>query len=607
MDSSTSDSFFTSDSDIGPSGNYNFNSQQISPIAIFLILILLLMLIGFFINNLSINNFEPNLEKYKSEHKSEHKLEHKPEQKSEQKQNIHDNMHPSVIKKSLEFTNQELNNSINKLADLVNTTSNEIKSTNGQEIKDLEKTIDDLKSEMIILQSKLLDNELQKSEEKINEKTLDKSTDKSSKNRVPNINIITDHANPSPSYTYNNFQDDVVIYDPIANYDRLKLTDPLVDPRGRSSADQIPTPQVAAQLNFPTQGVLDRYHRVGLLIALDNDSNSSAYYDKTNRFDDFYGNQNNKSGNILETNSDYSAASYSSNSPTYPADNNRKYNGVEIMNSKSNSRHGSTLNPYTNTSNTSNTSNTTNTTNTSNPYSNANPNPYSNSNSNSNVDSIFTVSGMSISSLSSPKPLSNIVFKSKSKKHNKSKKHLHKKENFEMEGFTNEINYENFESSDSDSDLDVDETNVDYNTDVYANVDSTPGNNNNFKKKYPYFDKYDYELDAGTDINNLNSIDGFNSVEGFGNLNNVGHKNNLIGIANNENGILELIGKKITDNWYKYFTSISVGNKIIKINVHHRIRRELYDGDIVYISELGKRYKVKIDKMDMIEYNPYFF
>ena len=70
---------------------------------------------------------------------------------------------------------------------------------------------------------------------------------------------------------------------------------------------------------------------------------------------------------------------------------------------------------------------------------------------------------------------------------------------------------------------------------------------------------------------------------------------------------MELIGKKITDNWYKYFTSISVGNKIIKINVHNRNRRELYDGDIVYISELGKRYKVKIDKMDMIEYNPYFF
>jgi hypothetical protein len=59
-----------------------------------------------------------------------------------------------------------------------------------------------------------------------------------------------------------------IIYDPIENYDRLKLLDPLVDPRGRSSADQIPTPQVAAQLNFPTQGILDRYHRVGLLIAI---------------------------------------------------------------------------------------------------------------------------------------------------------------------------------------------------------------------------------------------------------------------------------------------------------------------------------------------------
>jgi hypothetical protein len=68
-----------------------------------------------------------------------------------------------------------------------------------------------------------------------------------------------------------------IIYDPIENYDRLKLLDPLVDPRGRSSADQIPTPQVAAQLNFPTQGILDRYHRVGLLTVIKN------YDSKNNR------------------------------------------------------------------------------------------------------------------------------------------------------------------------------------------------------------------------------------------------------------------------------------------------------------------------------------
>jgi hypothetical protein len=74
---------------------------------------------------------------------------------------------------------------------------------------------------------------------------------------------------------------------------------------------------------------------------------------------------------------------------------------------------------------------------------------------------------------------------------------------------------------------------------------------------------------------------------------------------NNENGILELIGKKMGHDWYRYFTSISIGNKIIKINVRNRNRRELYDDDKVYIPELTKWYRVKIDKMDMIDYSPY--
>ena len=78
-----------------------------------------------------------------------------------------------------------------------------------------------------------------------------------------------------------------------------------------------------------------------------------------------------------------------------------------------------------------------------------------------------------------------------------------------------------------------------------------------------------------------------------------------IGGHGGSNGILELIGKKMGHNWYKYFTSISIGNKIIKINVRNRNRRELYDDDRVYIPELSKWYKVKIDRMDMIDYSPY--
>ena len=95
------------------------------------------------------------------------------------------------------------------------------------------------------------------------------------------------------------------------------------------------------------------------------------------------------------------------------------------------------------------------------------------------------------------------------------------------------------------------------------------------------------------------------SIESFENIDSQLINTNYI--FNDGNDILELIGKKITDNWYKYFTSISKGNKIIKINVHNRNRKELYSGDEVYIPELHKRYRVKIDHMDQIEYNPYFF
>lgn len=208
-----------------------------------------------------------------------------------------------------------------------------------------------------------------------------------------------------------------IIFDPIANYDQAKLLDPLVDPRGRTSADQIPAPQVAAQFNFPTQGVLDRYHRVGLLIAIDTpyDNEGSRGVRPRRRHAkkrvDRYPNDN------LSDNSTNSSSSTSSSNSS-----GKQYKGVEF----------------------------------------------------------------------------------------------------------------------------------------------SSGNNGSF--------------------------------ESFGNYMDEG-----------PNGILELIGKKITDNWYKYFTSISKGNKIIKIVVNNRNRRELYSGDEVYIPELNRWYRVQMDEMDMIEYNPYLF
>jgi hypothetical protein len=521
--------------------SYHMNSDKITPIATFLILILIIMLIGFFINNLSNSSNNKNLEKLEAVSHIESKVEIKPENKK----NIYENIHPASIKQTLNETNQELNSSINQLTNLLNKTTGE-NQTYNEEIKTLEKTIEDLKSQVIILQSKLLDYDLQKPETKpVQLKPVEK---KPVEQKMQNINITTDRPEPPISYTYNNFQDDVIIYDPIANYDRLKLTDPLVDPRGRSSADQIPTPQVAAQLNFPTQGVIDRYHRVGLLIAVDNDDDS-RYYNSNNKFDDFYGKQNNKKLNILESTADYSMGT--SMSPTYNADIGKKYNGVEIVSDNSST---------------------------------------STNNTNTYPTSVYT--STSPPSITRLNPDS-----SKSKKKHKNKKNKHKKEHFGIEGFTNEDFYETFESDDD----------YDYNGDINDIPIKVLNDSRQYPRiKYPYFNE-DEDFDIGDNFTNLEN----QSIENFGNLESNSRKNNKnntnFNLNNGDNSILELIGKKITDNWYKYFTSISVGNKIIKINVHNRNRRELYSGDIVYIPEVGKRYRVQIDEMDMIEYNPYFF
>ncbi len=241
-------------------------------------------------------------------------------------------------------------------------------------------------------------------------------------NPVINSNSNNDRLNSNlilPSQS-NQTKPPPVIFDPIANYDQAKLLDPLVDPRGRTSADQIPAPQVAAQFNFPTQGVLDRYHRVGLLIAIDT--------------------------------------------------------------------------------------------------------PYDNEGG-----------------------------RGKRPRRRHSKKRVDR--------------YPGDASSDNLSDNSSNSTN------------SSTGSNKSGNYR-------GVEFSGG----------GNGTFESFGNYMDEG-----------PNGILELIGKKITDNWYKYFTSISKGNKIIKIVVNNRNRRELYSGDEVYIPELNRWYQVQMDEMDMIEYNPYMF
>jgi hypothetical protein len=291
------------------------------------------------------------------------------------------------------------------------------------------KNITSLKNNIQSLNNELLSikQQLPTSSESSSESNFESNSSSFSNNIPANININTESNGPSN----NGYKPPPVIFDPIANFDKAKLLDPLVDPRGRSSADQIPTPQVAMQFNFPTQGVIDRYHRVGLLIALDKDENKEE-----------------------------------------------------------------------------------------------------------NVSSEFIWNGPSKTSKKQRRP---------------------------------SISSEN-----------------DFNVKPYKGVQSASS------KSFEGFATID-----GSDSDSYSDSE----IEGFQNTTNIYNINGNAG----ENDILELIGRKITDNWYKYFTSISKGNKIIKIVVRNRNRKELYSGDIVFIPELGKSYRVKIDPLDQIEYNPYMF
>ncbi len=260
-----------------------------------------------------------------------------------------------------------------------------------------------------------------------------------------------------------------VIFDPIANYDIAKLTDPLVDPRGRTSADQIPTPQVAAQFNFPTQGVLDRYHRVGLLIALGSNKQDDKIYKNSI-------NKNSMNKNSRSPNRDYSD------------------------------------------------------------------------------DSSYGFAGST----------DEVVWEGRIRKNKQKKARRYvPPETTDTKTYRGIDIKENFDSDDSDDDYDDDSDSIE-------------------------------EFSSGLSSDLTSS------------------KNKIVNVYNNysnqnDNNILELIGKKITDNWYKYFTSITMGNKIIKVVIRNNNRRELYTGDIVFVPEIGKSYRVKIDPMDMIEYNPYMF
>ena len=73
-----------------------------------------------------------------------------------------------------------------------------------------------------------------------------------------------------------------------------------------------------------------------------------------------------------------------------------------------------------------------------------------------------------------------------------------------------------------------------------------------------------------------------------------------------ENQVLELFSRMLYKYFYQYYTAITMGQKIIKVNINRDSGQEYYNGNIIYIPELRTKYKVQIDVRDQIYYNPFF-
>jgi len=74
----------------------------------------------------------------------------------------------------------------------------------------------------------------------------------------------------------------------------------------------------------------------------------------------------------------------------------------------------------------------------------------------------------------------------------------------------------------------------------------------------------------------------------------------------NPNNILRLFGRQEfpNSNRYEYYTMINSGLDQIKIPIHNRTKKELYDGDTIKIKELDSFYNVKLFKFDQPRYYP---
>lgn len=73
-----------------------------------------------------------------------------------------------------------------------------------------------------------------------------------------------------------------------------------------------------------------------------------------------------------------------------------------------------------------------------------------------------------------------------------------------------------------------------------------------------------------------------------------------------ENNILRLFGRQEYPGSYRYeyYTMINSGLDKIKVDIPLRGKKEIYDGDMIYIKELDKDYTAQLYRYDEIKYYP---
>ena len=92
------------------------------------------------------------------------------------------------------------------------------------------------------------------------------------------------------------------------------------------------------------------------------------------------------------------------------------------------------------------------------------------------------------------------------------------------------------------------------------------------------------------------------------NENNEGVKAGKLNSFIDDNRVLNLYGRAKYPNGYstyEYYTRITSGNEMIKIDLGER--KEMLDGDTIHIDELNADYKLKTYPNDMFRYDPFDF